>query len=87
MSHLMVASVSLVARGQGVHVWVVDQGTGTISPGESLVPDAHMVVRDEFWPWLVVVSLMSQIRVDHAHGDGGQSHQQTQFLPQLVSST
>lgn len=45
-----------------------------------------MVVRDELWPGLVVVSLVSQVRVDHAQGDGGQSHQQTQFLPQLVST-
>lgn len=82
----MVSSVGLVASGQRVHVWVVDQWASAISPGESLVPDTHMVVRDELWPGLVVVSLVSQVRVDHAQGDGGQSHQQTQFLPQLVST-
>lgn len=79
-------SIGLVARGQRVDVRVVDQGPGAVSPGEALVPDAHMVVGDELWPGLIVISLVSQVRVHHAQGDRGQSHDKGQLLPQLVAT-
>lgn len=82
----MVALLCLVARGQGVDFRVVDQRPGAISPREALVPDAHMVVWDELGPGLSVVSLVTQVGVHHAQGDGGQCHKDGQLLPQLVST-
>lgn len=83
---LMVVSLCLVASGQGVHVGVVDERPGAISPRESLVPDAHMIVWDELWPGLSVVSLVAQVGVHHAQGDRGNSHEPRQLLPQFVAA-
>ena len=37
----------LIAVGQGIDVWVVNEGVVAVSPGELLGPDAKVVVRDK----------------------------------------
>lgn len=78
--------LGFIATGQGVHLGVVEQAPGAVSPREALVADAHVVVRNELGPGLAVIGLVAQVRVDHAQSDRGDGHQVGQLLPQLVAS-
>lgn len=76
-----------VAVGKSVGVGVVEQGVVAVSPWESLVPDAHVIVLDEFGTRLSVVSLVAQVGVHHAESYSGQCHDEAQPLPQLIAAT
>ena len=79
---LVVLLLSLITVGEGVEVGVVEQGVVTITPGEGLSTDPHVIVLLEFWSHGVLGHTES---IDVAKDDDGNGGEEEGLLPVLVA--
>jgi hypothetical protein len=79
-------SISVSEIKSSVKATHVEQALGSISPWESLVSDAEILVLDELWS-VNCHLLVFQVCVQHAQTDGWDGNEEGQAFPQLVASS
>lgn len=63
---------------------VMEQAVVSVSPGESLVPDSEVIIRDEGRSFVPNVSLVVHVGVYHGKTDGRDAAKEEKLLPQFV---